>query len=42
MQAEAEEGRKVEISAVEKASEVLREMNLMVDSVSGGKRSLAR
>lgn len=32
--AEAEEGRQVEISVVEKGSEALREMNLVGDSVS--------
>lgn len=35
------EGREVEISAVEKACEALREMNLASDSISGAQWSLA-
>lgn len=44
VRAEAEEGREVEISVVQKASEALKEMKLMkltVDSVSLGQGSLA-
>lgn len=41
VRAEDEEERQAEISTFEKASEALREMNLVGDSISGAQGSLA-